>query len=103
MTPEEEKPFDLEKYLQEKKVERMPAIDDPFTALSIRKTLEIAGRFFERGNFQQALGLYRRLIKDFPGTKEASEAKACIAEIAKEFEGEGEHYAALALYRSLRG
>lgn len=103
MTPEEEeKPFSVEKYIREKKAGRMSVVDEPLTALSLKKTLEMARQFREKGNFQQALGLYRRLINDFPDGKEAAEAKTCIVEIAQRFEGEGQHYTALALYRSLQ-
>ena len=100
---EEKKPFDVAGYIREKKAGHMSVVDEPLTALSLKKTLEMARRFLGQGNLQQALGLYRRLINEFPDSKEATEARTYIVEIAQKFEGEGQHYTALALYRSLQG
>jgi hypothetical protein len=100
--PVDEEKFDVEKYIRERKAGCVAEADDPFTALSLKKTLEMAKQFRERGDTHQALGLYKRLIDEFPDSKEATEAKADITEIAQRLEGEGKHYAALSLYRSLQ-
>jgi hypothetical protein len=95
----ERRPIQAERQRQELRVGYMT--DGPSISLDTKKTLDMARRLVESGNTYQALGLYGRVMNEFPGTREATEAKTWIARIAFGLESEGQHYLAAVLYRSV--
>ena len=63
--------------------------------------LQTAKTHEERGNVHQAIATYFKLVEDFPGTNEASQAEERLLSLAQELGKKGNVYMAMSIYNRL--
>lgn len=79
-----------------------PHQDDEEDIIEIRQiTIRMAKMWDEKGKIYEAIDLYKRLIKQYNGSKEASEAKKALTKYAEKFESEGRYHQAHSLYNDI--
>lgn len=86
----------------------MPEIQEPppmreekeetLTPLVLGQLVKVAKRFEDQGNTHQAIGLYTKILQEYPDSKEANEARLALFNLAEKYLHEGNTYHALALY-----
>ncbi len=72
--------------------------EETITPLVLGRLVEVARRFENQGNVHQAIGLYTKILQEYPDSKEASEARLALFNLAEKYLQEGNTYHALTLY-----
>ncbi|MDO8137933.1 MAG: tetratricopeptide repeat protein [Candidatus Brocadiales bacterium] len=72
--------------------------EDTLAPLILSRLVKIARDFENQGNVHQAIGLYTKILQEYPDSKEAEEARLSLFNLAEKYLHEGNTYHALALY-----
>ena len=72
--------------------------EETITPLVLGRLVKIARGFEDQGNVHQAIGLYTKILQEYPDSKEANEARLSLFNMAEKDLQEGKTYHALALY-----
>lgn len=75
--------------------------ENPFGPLVISQFMRIARSFEERGDSHQAIGIYTKIIKEYPDAKEAAESRMALYTLAEKSLRNGDTYSALALFEKV--
>jgi TolA-binding protein len=75
-----------------------PEKEETLTPLVLGRLLKVAMGFENQGNIHQAIGLYTKILQEYPDSKEAEEARLALFNLAEKYLQEGNTYHALALY-----
>jgi tetratricopeptide (TPR) repeat protein len=72
--------------------------EETITPLVLGRLVKIARGFEDQGNVHQAIGLYTKILQEYPDSKEAEGARLALFNLAEKYLQEGNTYHALALY-----
>ncbi|HLA37895.1 MAG TPA: tetratricopeptide repeat protein [Candidatus Brocadiales bacterium] len=72
--------------------------EEVLTPLILGRLVKIARGFENQGNAHQAIGLYTKILQEYPDSKEAEESRLSLFNLAEKYLHEGNTYHALALY-----
>ena len=72
--------------------------EEGYTPLVLSRLIRIAKDFENQGNVHQAIGLYTKILQEYPDSKEAEDARLALFNLAEKYLQEGNTYHALALY-----
>jgi len=72
--------------------------EDTLHPLILSRLFKIARDFENQGNVHQAIGLYTKILQEYPDSKEAEESRLSLFNLAEKYLHEGNTYHALALY-----
>jgi len=75
--------------------------EDPFGPLVISQFMRIAGGFERQGDIHQAIGIYTKIIKEYPDAKEAVESRMALYNLAEKYLHSGDTYSAMALFEEV--
>lgn len=94
---DESKPIHVERKTQESE----PEEENPFGPLVIGQFMRIAGGFERQGDIHQAIGIYTKIIKEYPDAKEAVESRMALYNLAEKYLHSGDTYSAMALFEEV--
>lgn len=72
--------------------------EDTLTPMVLGRLMKVAKGFEDDGNIHQAIGLYTKILQEYPDSKEAEESRLALFNLAEKYLQEGSTYHALALY-----
>lgn len=72
--------------------------EEGYTPLVLSRLIRIAKDFENQGNAHQAIGLYTKILQEYPDSKEAEDARLALFNLAEKNLREGKTYQAMALY-----
>jgi len=75
--------------------------EDTLAPLILSRLFKIARDFENQGNVHQAIGLYTKILQEYPDSKEAEDARLALFNLAEKNLREGKTYHAMALYEKV--
>lgn len=94
---DESKSIQTEKKIPEPK----PEEENPLLPLVIGQFMKIARRFEEQGDIHQAIGVYTKVIDEYPDSKEAGESRLALYNLAEKHLRDSDTYSAMALFEKV--
>ncbi|MEK7368351.1 MAG: tetratricopeptide repeat protein [Planctomycetota bacterium] len=75
--------------------------EDPLVPLVRGQFMRIARGFEEHGDIHQAIGIYTKIINEYPDAKEAGESRMALYNLAEKYLHSGDTYSAMALFEEV--